>query len=560
MSIPHSLASSSSPFKSAATKCLVAGLVALLVVAVVMSQNLLPNFDRTNAAPIAIWLMALGVLAAGIVRTVVEMRRFRREWRALDLLKSAPSEARERFPETVAALRWAAVEEAIAERRVDREFRLSNRALATAKLAGIGSLTRFGSSALLVLAVMGTFAGMRNALPALISAIKNTASTGQSGNVAQGVENISLALTVVTEAFGANFLALFGSLVLGLAAFGASLERRDLLTRLELVSERWLYRQLPSDADASELQKAVNELQRSVAAVSDVGYAIGNLSTGISDLKVVLRDSLSDMHGSFRAAILESGVRMQGQLNSSIGELVVTLGATTDAFKSTSVAYEGLVKGLEERDIGVRQVADAFREHSRRLEAVETRVLSASVDATQAAARATVILTQTDALARESIGRLSENTAQLEAAITSHDARIVRIGEQLKELAGQQQQSVTTLASAMQYASAEIAERSREIGATVGAAEKAIQARIVTERELIGRSITMHSSALSTALEATAGQVNEVLTTEIGKTTLLIGQSADRLNATLITLTDTVHAANTIHASVLPPDPTVNGA
>ena len=188
MSGTYSLASSSSPFKSSASRCLLAGFSALVMVGIVMGRKFLPQFNSENLAPVTIWAIAASVLLAGLLRSGSEIVRLGKEWQALDLLRTDSSSVRNRFPDTVVALRVAAVDEAIAERRVEREFRVSNRALAAAKLAGVGSITRFGSSALLVLAVMGTFAGMRNALPSLIEAIKNTSTTGQAGDVSLGVE------------------------------------------------------------------------------------------------------------------------------------------------------------------------------------------------------------------------------------------------------------------------------------------------------------------------------------------------------------------------------------
>lgn len=435
-------------FRGATWKSGIVALAALAVVVIVMIERLAPKFDRDNLAPWGIWLLSLTILAIGLVRAAYEAIRLHHEWKALEMLQGDQSAIRARYPRTVVAIRLAAVQAAIEDRRVEREFRQSNRSLAAARLAGIGTITRFGSSALLVMAVLGTFAGMRNALPPLITAIATAAKAEQAPSGAFGSDgsgDIQTALTLVAEAFGSNFLALFGSLVLGLVAFGASLERRDLLTRLEVLSERRLYRQLPADADATELQKAVDELQRSVAAVADIGFAVDRLGTGIGDLRGVLRQTLSDMQSAFSTSIQQHAVRSQQQLNEAIGQLVGTLGTTSRALDATAVSYQGLVKGLEERDLGVRRAADVLAEHSRGLLVIEERSSATALQAAKATETAASTLARVSAIADVALPAFVRSADDISTALGTQAEQLVLAVSLLKVSGQHHGKSATSL-------------------------------------------------------------------------------------------------------------------
>jgi hypothetical protein len=376
--------------------------------------------DSSDTA-LAIWLLSAGVLAFGLARGFLETRVLKQEWDALDLLQGSQDQIASRYPQTVVAGRVAAVMAAVEQRRVEREFRQSNRALASSSLAGVGALTRFGSSSLLVLAVLGTFAGMKGAMPGLIDAIKDATSASNNG---AGMTSIAQSLEMVTNAFGANFLALFGSLLLALLAFGATLERRDFLTMLEVMSERRLYLQLPTDADATELERAVGELQRSVAAVASIGYAVDRLGGGISDLRGMLRETMSDMQSAFSSTIQQHAIRTQQHMNDAIGQLVSTLGTTSQALDATAVSYQGLVRGLEERDLGVRKAADAMAEHSRELTAMAERSAKSTMQAAEVTTGASKLLEHVTSLTDNAMTVFVRSADEISASVGAQSAHL----------------------------------------------------------------------------------------------------------------------------------------
>jgi hypothetical protein len=473
------------------------GIVALVALSALMRSELLPRTD--SFAALSVWILAAGVLLFGMVRGLIDLRTLAAEWSALDLIVESKSDvAKRQFPTTVVARRILLVDEAETEQRADREFRQSNRALAAAKLAGVGNITRFASSALLMLVVIGTFAGMRYALPLLSGAIETASSAAERGSGSLGGSQITGSLRTVSEAVGSNLLALFGSLVLSLIAFGASFERRELLTSIEFLSERWLYRRLPVDADASELQKAVNELQRSVKEVAAVSLAVGQLGKGIGDLKVVLRDTIVEMRDAFTESVNQHGARMQQQLNDAIGELTATLGVTSGALQATAVSYEGLVKGLQERDLGVRAAADALADHSSRLTVVEERANNATVQAASTVAHATQILSGAEQLVRHAVEKLTDDASRLLAA-----------AELTKEQVGTLDLHLVTLSEKQQVAF-ETAEASRsrlQIGIESGAA--ALSSMLASQGTQLSEIAEQQRTATKVAT-ANAAELKEV--------------------------------------------------
>src|SRR5688500_14633345 len=127
------------------------------------------------------------------------------------------------------------------------------KAIAVDRTARYGSFARYASSLLLLLAVLGTFAGVKTALPALIGSLGMTSDTS----------TLIGPLTAVASAFGGNALALVGAIAIGLMAQGIGFGRRNLLERLELVSAEYIYQ----DGTSS----SANPLQAAVTARREIG-------------------------------------------------------------------------------------------------------------------------------------------------------------------------------------------------------------------------------------------------------------------------------------------------
>ena len=546
-------------FRKATSKSIWLSFVFLAVIALVMRGTLLPKLNEDAPASFAIWLLSAALLAFGFIRALFEAQMLKREWAALDMLDGDQARISSLYPETITAHRRGAVLQAVEEKRVEREFRQSSRSLASSALAGVGSITRFGSSALLVMAVLGTFAGMKSAMPGLVDAINasglqddtrsapavSSDSRGSGGLAAGAVSagakqgtgsvtgaprsamgtivksngDIGGSLTMISEAFGSNFLALFGSLLLGLLAFGAALERRDFLTCLEVTSERRLYRQLPTNADATELERAIGELQRSVAAVAQIGYAVDRLGSGISDLRGMLRETMSDMHSAFSSTVQQHAVRTQQHMNDAVGQLVSTLGTTSQALDATAVSYQGLVRGLEERDLGMRKAADALAEHARELVAMQERSAQSVTQSAEATVTASKALAQVTAIADTSIAVFVRGADDIAAAVGTQAVQL----DKAIELLGSVEQRNRASSGVLDVISAQIREH---LAGAPAAQRERDEARRGELREMLTRQAEEHresSHALGMVLSGHADKAAD--TTAQGLTAILTSLS-----------------------------------
>jgi hypothetical protein len=185
------------------------------------------------------------------------------------------------------------------------------RAIAEKRTSRYGEIARYASSLLLLLAVLGTFAGVKAALPDLIDALKS------------GVDDtlkMSGPLTAIAGAFGGNALALVGAIAVGLAAQGVAFGRRNLLERLELVSVEYIYGDETS-ATSDPMQAAAQSLQASARDLQSLAGTMGGVEGGLETLGVQFRDSFTDLAGHLR----ELADRQNDTLYTRTGEALEAL-------------------------------------------------------------------------------------------------------------------------------------------------------------------------------------------------------------------------------------------
>lgn len=350
-------------------------------------QYILPA-DTADPAVLIVWALALILALGGIVNAFAQARQLATEGSVLARLQVPQiGPELERIDKALGAraARSAVVSRA---RLVDAvlqnqhmpagDFRADWRRDTVERTARYGATQRFLASMLLLLAVLGTFAGLKSALPRLSDAMQNAmtqqqaqAASGSRGRAipragrsqassGQSASGVTDALDMVAAAFGANFLALLGSLVLGAAAHGLAQDRRALLARVDEVATRVWYVQLPADAGFSTLERALVEMRGSVVGVTRVGDAVTALTRRLEDFQSALVDSMQSMVGDVRASMQASAIAAERRNDAQLTELTRTLALITRALERTAVGYEGLVKGLEERDLGVTKAADAL--------------------------------------------------------------------------------------------------------------------------------------------------------------------------------------------------------
>jgi hypothetical protein len=275
---------------------------------------------------------------------------------SLPSLKGVVAALREEADETLLTERAQRIVE-VADRGggTAEGVRASLRARASGKAASIGAVSRFIGSLLLLLAVIGTFAGMKTALPALSEAVqfpRSSVVAPAGGTTGEGIDrgNIRDALSGVADAFGANFLALIGAFSLALMSFGATVDRRRLLVDLERVSDDELYSVLTSSTDAKAFERLVDNLREGIHEIASVGEGLGDLRGAIGDFQSTLGHAIESLETSLTGQFQQRLLSVHSDMARKVESVVADVGKISGAMVATSVAYEGLVQEIKQRD------------------------------------------------------------------------------------------------------------------------------------------------------------------------------------------------------------------
>lgn len=247
----------------------------------------------------------------------------------------------------------------ILEKARDPYFRVSPdelRGIAETRTARYGVFARYASSLLLLLAVLGTFAGVKTALPGLIDAVS------QTGGVQPGAADIAAPLRAVADAFGGNALALVGAIAVGLMAQGLATGRRNLLERLELVSTEFLYGGLHGGGSADPLTEAVRELRETAASVRDTGRAIEGLESGMNGLSESFHEAFERLNERLVELAAQQDQALHQKTGNELRELQRRVGTLAETVEGVARAYHGIVDTVQERSQASEQAIDLMRQ------------------------------------------------------------------------------------------------------------------------------------------------------------------------------------------------------
>lgn len=294
------------------------------------------------------------------------------------------------------------------------------RGIAETRTARYGAFARYSSSLLLLLAVLGTFAGVKTALPGLIDAVSKSGAGGP------GAADITEPLRAVADAFGGNALALVGAIAVGLMAQGLSIGRRNLLERLELVSTEFLYGGLHGGS-VDPLVDAVRELSTTAQSVREAGMAIAGVEDGI----VALGESFREAFGRLNDRLVEVAERQDEELHQrtskELRELQRRVIDLAGVVEQNTRGYQGIVDTVDERARESRASIDLVRQSAGSLQQALQSVASfqASAQRTSEGVQSTLQGLQTgvqqalDALltgSEEAAGRMEAVAASVERA------------------------------------------------------------------------------------------------------------------------------------------------
>jgi hypothetical protein len=313
------------------------------------------------------------------------------------------------------------------------------RGIAETRTASFGHVARFASSLLLLLAVLGTFAGVKTALPSLIDAIGATEGAG-AGSIVDP-------LRAVADAFGGNALALVGAIAVGLMAQGLAVGRRSLLERLELASAEYIYDNRRTRS-ADPLIAAVETLSATAGEVHEASTAFLAIEGSLEMLGESFRTAFSSLSDRLSDVMAQQDEMLHQKTSQALEELQGRVVALAGAVDANTRSYQGLVDRVGERAAESREAVQQMQGASEQL------------------ARALQGILQLGTVSATASTRLQEGIEAMVQGTERMEARMAAVGEAVEHTRPALQLVETTLAAA--------AERVAGVDARAAASWKAV--------------------------------------------------------------------------------------
>jgi type IV secretory pathway VirB2 component (pilin) len=316
------------------------------------------------------------------------------------------------------------------------------RGIAQQRTQRYGSFARYAASLLLLLAVLGTFAGVKTALPALIRAVA-TAGTDTSSIVAP--------LQAVADAFGGNALALIGAIAVGLAGHGMAVGRRHFLERLEIVSVKFIYG-AESAQTTDTLQAAVHALQRTASEFQSSNGALLGIEAALEALGSEFNKAISTLDDRIIQALTQQERALHEQTARGMQAVEKHVGELSDAVRTNALQYTAIIDQVGARTEESRAALQEMKQANERLtqaldgvlalgeasrsasEEVKTNV-RALIRGSKAVEERVEALTQGITVAQPAIGALDGSLRTTVAALEGMERRAVenweRVGQRV---------------------------------------------------------------------------------------------------------------------------------
>jgi hypothetical protein len=302
--------------------------------------------------------------------------------------------------------------------------------VADVRMAQLGSFARYASSLLLLLAVLGTFAGVKTALPGLIESITISTSGATS---AQANEGLIKSLNAVAEAFGGNALALIGSIAVGLMAQGVGFGRRNLLERLELVSAEFVYGQNVT-ADANPMQAAMVALRDTAREMHSASGAMLGIEDQLRLLGREFRTAFEGLSNRLHDITVAQEDALYAKTSRSLESLQQRVNELADSVEANARTYAGLAEAVKTRSQESSKAFDAMADSNKQLGVVLESIvktgersrtsvdeLSTAVGRLTASSDQVLVGVQRVAMATEAV---APSMQQLESTLGSADRRL----------------------------------------------------------------------------------------------------------------------------------------
>ena len=399
------------------------------------------------------------------------------------------------------------------------------RGVALARSAVIGSTARYVSGLLLLLTVLGTFIGVKQALPELVRALESSTQQ-QAGDVAALMQG---ALNGVTAAFGANLAALLGAIALGVAAFGLNAGRHNMLARLEQASSQHVFAHLGGVASGDSIGTALQTLAQSsqnlataVDGIRDMQASMERLSAGVGESLVATRqavDSLirsqQEQLGKQNRELIEFVVqKIERQITDTAtavqhatalyGAMLGTLTQRSDVLAETTTLLDGTLREMQQsREIFGRYADEANRSVATHLEQMREplgrleRAAAAQTEVAEQAAGHYRALTDRVGALVHGVGDLAggirdaeaERRAALEnlehktaAAVAAQLTRpVLRLAQSIEEVPARVGEGIVAIVPQVQSLAQSLADAERRRQATLDELEQRVAGVVVRQ-------------------------------------------------------------------------------
>lgn len=328
------------------------------------------------------------------------------------------------------------------------------RGIAETRTANFGHVARFASSLLLLLAVLGTFAGVKTALPSLIEAIGATEGAGA------GAGSIVDPLRAVADAFGGNALALVGAIAVGLMAQGLAVGRRSLLERLELVSAEYIYDNRRSSS-ADPLIAAVETLSATAGEVHNASTAFLGIEGSLEALGESFRTAFGSLNDTLSDVMRQQDEMLHQRTSQALEELQSRVVALAGAVDANTRSYQGLVDRVGERAAESREAMQQMQAANQSLATALQSILqvgTASATASKRLEEGISVMVQGTERIEERMAALADSVERSRPALQEVEAAVSGAAERVASIDARAAASWKSVADDVRKQFAEIAK------------------------------------------------------------------------------------------------------
>jgi len=544
------------------------GLVAFAAAVVFMWSLLLPRSGTTVVW--GVWGLSIALFVIGTGFAVHDASWLTRQRSGFNVLK--PGTINGSLPALkglVASLRDVADDTLLTERAqrivdfADRNggaaegLRATLRTRAAGQTASVGAVSRFIGSLLLLLAVIGTFAGMKTALPALSEAVRFPGSPAPSRpTTGEAIDraNIRDALSGVADAFGANFLALIGAFSLAVMSFGATVDRRRLLVDLDRVSDEDLFSVIVSGTDAQAFELLLGNLREGIHEIATVGEGLGDLRGAIANFQSTLGHAIESLETSLTGQFQQRLLSVHSDMAKKVESVVVDVAKISGAMAATSVAYEGLVQEIKQRENELTTSAADIK-----VEAIN--LVKRTAETAGHFDRAAVGVSEANAALVRNLEALQTQAEVVEHGLAAVHS-IATSASDLSASAAQAADQVGAASAELSKVSTQVGEAVRTLHANSAQAERAFSAAAahlttsVDAQTVVARELAEQAEAntdAQTGLRATVAALHTSILDELETLNATLSKSAARVpdSASDSSLSDAIESLARAQASTV---------